>query len=520
MHGSPQPYAQPTIIGRYAIYDAIASGGMATVHLGRLVGPAGFSRTVAIKRLHPQLAQDREIAQMLLDEARLAARIQHPNVVPTLDVVAAGSEMLLVMEYVRGDSVSRLLRSAQLANLRLPANVAVAIMLNALAGLHAAHEATDERGQPLGLVHRDVSPQNIMVGVDGVARVLDFGIAKAEGRLVTTREGEVKGKVMYMSREQLAGEHLTRAADIYAAGIILYEMLAGARMFAGENEVAAVSRIVAGDIRLPSQIDPSLAPFDMVIRRAVALAPQDRYPSARDFARDLEMICPPAPVTLVGEWVQRLAGERLDLRARLVAEIERSTTRTAVAHVDSPHPTSGVIPTSRGPKESLTSHTGPGPMQMSAPPPPERSGMGKATAIVLSLSFLMAGVGMTGIVLSGRVPIPGLSRAAPKTSSAPPLGELPPPASAIAPPATTSAEAPLPPPAPSAETAEKPEVVPSSAPSASAAPSVSAAPPPAPKPAPAPNTGPAWRPKPKPKCDPPYTIDDKGHKHFIPECMQ
>ena len=134
---------------------------------------------------------------MLLYEARLAARIQHPNVVPTLDVVLAGDQILLVMEYVRGDSLSRLIRAAQLDGEVLPPNVVVAIMLNTLAGLHAAHEATDERGQPMEIVHRDVSPQNVIVGVDGIARVLDFGIAKAEGRVQTTKDGHVKGKVMY-----------------------------------------------------------------------------------------------------------------------------------------------------------------------------------------------------------------------------------------------------------------------------------------------------------------------------------
>jgi serine/threonine-protein kinase len=389
--------------------------------------------------------------------------------------------MLLVMEYVRGDSVSRLLRAAQLANTRIPPNVVVAIMLNALAGLHAAHEALDEQGVPLGLVHRDVSPQNIMVGVDGVARVLDFGIAKASGRLVATREGEVKGKVMYMSREQLAGEHLTRAADIYAAGIILYEMLTGSRMFAGAEEVAAVSRIVAGDIRLPSQTDGGLAPFDPVVRRAVALYPQDRYPTARDMALDLERICSPASANVVGEWVQRLASERLDLRARLVAEIERSTTRAraALGQLEERHPTSGVVPTSRGMQSAaLVGHL---PEAMAAPPPPQKSGLGLVTAVVLMVCFVLAGLGLTGIVLSRR----------PKP---------------IAPPVAVTPAASDTPPPPSAAIEEPPPIVSAAPASASVA-----APPPSPPP--------VWRPKAKPKCDPPYTIDEKGHKHFLPECV-
>ena len=490
MNGSAQPSASPMIIGRYAIYDAIASGGMATVHLGRLVGPAGFSRTVAVKRLHPQLARDKEVAQMLLDEARLAARIQHPNVVPTLDVVASGDEMLLVMEYVRGDSVSRLLRAAQLEMMRVPPNVVVAIMVNALEGLHAAHEALDERGMPMGLVHRDVSPQNIIVGIDGVARVLDFGIAKAEGRLVTTREGEVKGKVLYMAREHLAGEHVTRAADIYAAGVILYELLTGRRMFAGENEVAAVSRIVAGDLRLPSQVDPALVRFDAVVQKAAALQPQDRYPTAREMAQALEAVCAPASATTVGQWVQRLASERLDARARLVAEIERSTTRSraALAPIEEQHhPTSGVIPTPRGAMPSLPGQgglTGPMPfVPLDQGVPREDKGFGIVAALILVIAFLLAGIGIAAIVLS--------RHAHPTTP--------PPVAKEYVPPATSASAAPEP--TAPAEPAAAVVAEPAPAVSASAAPATTT------------------KAKARPKCDPPYTIDTKGHKHFIPECV-
>ena len=208
--GAAPSAAAPLVVGRYAICDAIASGGMATVHLGRLIGPVGFSRTVAVKRLHPQFAHDPDFTSMFLDEARLAARVQHPNVVPTLDVVLANDELLLVMEYVRGEALSRLVRAARERGERLPPRIVGAIASGALQGLHAAHEAVDEKGRPLGLVHRDMSPQNILVGVDGTARVLDFGIAKAEGRAHATREGQVKGKLLYMPPEQLQGKAACR----------------------------------------------------------------------------------------------------------------------------------------------------------------------------------------------------------------------------------------------------------------------------------------------------------------------
>src|SRR5687768_9224260 len=151
------------VVGRYALYNEIAAGGMATIHLGRLLGPVGFSRTVAIKRLHPQFAKDPEFVSMFLDEARLAARIQHPNVVQTLDVVALEGELFLVMEYVQGESLSRLMRTLRAQAGRVPARIVSSIVTNVLYGLHAAHEARTERGAPLGIVHRDVSPQNVMI---------------------------------------------------------------------------------------------------------------------------------------------------------------------------------------------------------------------------------------------------------------------------------------------------------------------------------------------------------------------
>ena len=191
------------IVGRYALYAEIAAGGMATVHFGRLLGPVGFSRTVAIKRLHPQFAKDPEFVSMFLDEARLAARIRHPNVVPTLDVVATDGELFLVMDYVPGESIARLSRVLRERQETLPIRILSATIAGVLHGLHATHEAKDERGHPLGIVHRDVSPQNVLVGTDGVPRVLDFGVAKAAGRVQTTREGQIKGKLSYMPPEQL-----------------------------------------------------------------------------------------------------------------------------------------------------------------------------------------------------------------------------------------------------------------------------------------------------------------------------
>jgi serine/threonine-protein kinase len=273
------------IIGRYILFGEIAAGGMATVHFGRLNGPVGFSRTVAIKRLHPQFAKDPEFVTMFLDEARLAGRIRHPNVVPTLDVVATEGEMFLVMDYVQGESLSRLSRALRAKNTQIPPDIVVTVLAGALHGLHAAHEAKDEQGQPLEIVHRDVSPQNILIGTDGVARVLDFGVAKAAGRLQTTREGQIKGKISYMAPEQLHGGRVTRQTDIYAAAVVLWETLTGQRLYEGDNEAMVLVKALEGKVTPPSKIVQGLSPsFDQVIARGISRDPGQRFTTAREMA--------------------------------------------------------------------------------------------------------------------------------------------------------------------------------------------------------------------------------------------
>ena len=286
---------EPVIqLGRYALHAEIAAGGMATVYLGRLHGAVGFGRTVAIKRLHPHLAKDPEFVAMFLDEAHLAARVQHPNVVPTLDVVTSDRELFLVLEYVRGESFSALIRAARAAGQTLPIPVVVAVVVGLLNGLHAAHEATDEQGKPLGIVHRDVSPQNVLVGADGVARVLDFGVAKAATRLQTTREGQLKGKVSYMAPEQLAGE-VTRRTDIYAAGVVLWEALTGKRLMKGDTEAQLLNAVLSMEILPPSTHNREVSgALDAVVMMAVAKKPEERFATALDMAIALEGAVRPA----------------------------------------------------------------------------------------------------------------------------------------------------------------------------------------------------------------------------------
>lgn len=322
---------QPLRVGRYVLFDVIASGGMASVHIGRLQGPVGFARTVAVKRLHTHLSHDPEFVSMFLDEARLAARIQHPNVVATIDVVAQSGELFLVMDYVQGDSLSQLWKRARERNAPPPLRVVSSVMTGALYGLHAAHEATTERGEPLDIVHRDVSPQNILLGVDGVARVVDFGVAKAVSRLQSTRDGQVKGKLSYMAPEQILRKRVDRRADLYAAGVVLWEALAGRKLFEAEDAAAVIAAVLEGNVPRLSTINPEVTEaVDALIRVALAREPEDRYATALELAAALEDAAPPAPQRAVVEWMSAIASDRILERKKLLVAIEQTPSDTSI----------------------------------------------------------------------------------------------------------------------------------------------------------------------------------------------
>jgi serine/threonine-protein kinase len=309
------------VIGRYAIGAKIASGGMATVHVGRVLGSIGFTRTVAIKRLHERFATDPKFVSMFVDEARLAARVRHPNVVPTLDVVVDSGEIFVVLEYVHGEPLSRLSRLPQ--GQRMPTRIASAITFGTLLGLHAAHDARNERGEPLRIVHRDVSPQNVVIGPDGVPRVLDFGIAKAFGRLRTTEEREVKGKLAYLSPEQLAGEDVDQRTDVYSASALLWELLAGRKLIAFDDAAAVLNAVMNATHDPPSVHTTESSPkLDSIIMRGLARKPANRWPTARAMALALEDCVPPATPPHVGNFVERVAHKELAVRAQLIAAME------------------------------------------------------------------------------------------------------------------------------------------------------------------------------------------------------
>jgi serine/threonine-protein kinase len=474
-------------IGRYVVCDEIASGGMATVHFGRVVGPAGFSRTVAIKKMHAHYAREPQFASMFLDEARLAARIRHPNVVGSIDVVEHEGDLFIVFDYVEGETLARLESAAQSRGERIPLPFALSIAVGALSGLHAAHEATDERRDPLSIVHRDVSPQNLMVGVDGVTRVLDFGIAKAAQRLESTRGGQIKGKLRYMAPEQIRQRPLDRRVDVYAAGVVLWEVLAGRRLFAADESGAILHQILNAEIDPPSRHAAGVPEaVDAIVMQALAREPADRFATALEMAEAIERLAPPVKPREIGAWVESLASETLKKRADRIAELESS-------------PSSAIQPDGSAARRRVTSADDATSVEaassasLPAKPPPTPSDAVRryAPAIVLAAALATVAVAF-----------------AQRESGAEPGGER-----GEERPAGVAGTTPD----PSAEPVVVPSVVTASAAaSATATPSEEL-----PHTAPTQTAKPAGRPPqpPKANCSPPYVIEPDGTKRWKKHCL-
>ena len=318
--------ALPERLGRYEILLPIARGGMGVVYLARARGAGGFEREVALKLLPRHLEEGESHALDLVEEAKLAVLIRHPNVVQILDVDEGPLGVFMAMEYVEGCSLGGLLVASRERGASLPPEIGLRILLDALAGLHAAHELEGPDGRPLALVHRDFSPQNILVGTDGVSKLADFGIAKARSRRGHTVTGTIKGKVAYMAPEQLAGAPLDRRCDVWAAGVVAWEIMAGRPLYEATDDIAVMYRIAhvpaprlrASGIDVPVELDETIA-------RALASAPGARCPTAAAFARTLEA----AGVTVaspdeVAAHVRRFIGPALaDRKARIADLLER-----------------------------------------------------------------------------------------------------------------------------------------------------------------------------------------------------
>jgi serine/threonine-protein kinase len=351
--------AFPERIGRYELLLPIGTGGMATVYLARLSGPDGFRREVALKLLHAHLREGADSHQALLEEAKVASRIRHANVVSVFDVGEDPFGLHLVMQYIEGDSVAGLCNELLRRGERLPLPVALRILADSLAGLHAAHELRDDAGQPLHVVHRDFSPQNILVSVDGTSRLTDFGIAKIAASSHLTEPGLVKGKIRYMSPEQARGLPLDRRSDVWSAGVVAWELLAGRRLHPSGDDVEALLRIVTRDAPRLRTVAPDVPEaIDEAIALALARAVDGRLPSAaalRDHllaaAGDGARVADSAEVAA---FVQTVAGSKLaerrdnvatvvELRARMGAVIgsiqhDETSDAASLSPVPSPSP--------------------------------------------------------------------------------------------------------------------------------------------------------------------------------------
>ncbi len=274
----------PDKIGRYAIIGRLATGGMAEIFLGRISGPSGFERLVVIKRALPNLASNPSFVAMFLDEARTVARIRHPNVVQVHELGEGDDHLFLAMEYLEGESVQGLLRRLHKVGEKLDPTLAMHIAAEACRGLDAAHNLEDDDGRPLGVVHRDVSPQNLFVTYDGMVKVLDFGIAKASDRSAQTEPGTVRGKFAYMSPEQCMGQSLDRTSDVFALGIVLHEMLTQQRLFKRKSQLAQMKAICEDVIPTPRLIAADTpAVFSAACMGALAREPGERHGSCRAF---------------------------------------------------------------------------------------------------------------------------------------------------------------------------------------------------------------------------------------------
>jgi len=329
-------------VGRYEVLRTVARGGMAELLLAKAGGSHGFAKQVVLKRIHPHLADDPGFVEMFLDEARLAAQLDHPNVVSVFDLGEEDGETFFAMEYLRGADVRRLLEHADGS---LPLEHAIAIGIGIAAGLHHAHTRVGLDGVPLAVIHRDVSPTNVIVTYEGAVKVVDFGIAKATSNQRHTRQSRIKGKIAYMSPEQCAGSSVDARSDVFSLGSVLYEMTTGARPFSADGEFAVMNAIVNGTVTPPSKhLRGYPRALQTIVMRAMARDPADRYASADELRQDLEAFASAQGWTLspgpLGEYVRTHVPEAL---SQTPTSAPGSATEAATAPTIA-HPVSSTSP--------------------------------------------------------------------------------------------------------------------------------------------------------------------------------
>lgn len=432
----------PETFGRYQLLKLLARGGMGEVWLARQPGLQGFEKLVVIKRLLPHLAEDDEFVHMFLDEGRIAARLNHPNVVQIFDLGREGDYYFLTMEYVHGDDVRRIWKAGAKAGRPIPPELACRIVADAAAGLDFAHKKADDKGEPLQIVHRDISPHNIIVTFDGGVKVIDFGIARARGRISHTATGALKGRFEYMSPEHAAGQEVDHRTDLFALGVVLWETLTGRRLFKRDGETQTLLAVGECDVPAPSTLNPDLPPgLDEIVLKALAKNRDDRYEDCAAFRLALE------------DWI--VSARQSASSAHLAAFMrdvyaERLTTEARLGHpVFEEITDSRAQPMKQGAGESETrvsQKTSPEPSANSAVtehasvPPVKKQGS-RAPVAVAAAVVVVAAIVVAVLATRKAAPVP-----------APPVAVAP-----VAPPPV--AVAPPPPPAPTTIVAAQPTTV-------------------------------------------------------------
>ncbi|XXF75629.1 serine/threonine protein kinase [Myxococcaceae bacterium GXIMD 01537] len=350
--------------GSYQLLKRLATGGMAQIYLARQRGPEGFEKLLVVKRILPHLAENDDFITMFLDEARIAARLNHPNVVQIYNLGAQDDSYFIAMEYIHGEDVRRVWKRSVEADKPLPVPLACRVVIDAAAGLDYAHKKTDSANKPLNIVHRDVSPQNILVTFDGGVKVVDFGIAKAADQATVTRSGVLKGKYSYMSPEQAAGQRVDCRADVFALGVVLYELLTGVRLFKRPTDMQTLQAVAECQITPPSKLSDRVpASLDPIVMKALAKTPNERYSDALQLQLGLEEWLSenrqPSSTAHLAAFMKDIFAERLAEEARL-GEVVPS---------EAPHPT-GVRTAAETPSRRSGAHGSVARRQTPPPAPP------------------------------------------------------------------------------------------------------------------------------------------------------
>jgi serine/threonine-protein kinase len=416
----PEPGSQassPTLLhpyGQYVLVRKLAEGGMAEIFLAKLLGADGFERNVVIKRMLSNLSSIPDFVEMFRDEARLAARLSHPNIIQIHELGFIEGCYYICMEYLAGEDFSSTLRQAGKKRQYTPIPITLRVLVDAARGLHYAHDFTNEEGQPLHIVHRDISPSNLYVTYQGQVKVLDFGIAKAASRVVQTRTGVVKGKYIYMAPEQAQGKEVDRRADVFSLGVSLYESLTNVRPFARENDLAVLNALLQSDFQPPALLRRDIPPeLNAVVLKALALFPQDRYATAADFADAIEQSVkgkiPVATHKEVAEYLRMQFGDERFAAKTRVPSLATLTSQSAQTVSQPPQQvvfaSSGTYPTVPPPVPSAAAPKTPQRISSTSvvPPPPgvraepasPKRGSGLLLGVVAGAVLLLGGGGFT-----------------------------------------------------------------------------------------------------------------------------